>query len=177
MRTFARPMKSFVFGALATLLLVPVAAEAQQSPSPRQQRLVSVNPVLLVGRGIFSVNLEQTVSPGMTVGPSVFYHHAADRRYWPNVSVDGMFRYYPSGRSFSGFAVGGLLGFTVMDDDGASRNALGLGFTGEHHWLLGEDERLGLAVGVGGKRLFFFSERGEAWRVLPTARASLGWSF
>lgn len=139
--------------------------------------MVSVNPALLVFTGVFSVDFEQTVSPGMTVGPTVYYHHAADHRYAPNFSVDAVFRYYPSGRAFSGLAVGALTGFTVMDDDGASRNAVGLGFAVEHHWLLGSDERLVVAVGGGGKRLFYFSERGRAWRAVPMLRASLGWTF
>ncbi len=145
--------------------------------APAQERLLSISPVALVLSAMFAVDLEQAVGPGITVGPSLFYHNAGDRRYAPSLSVDGVFRYYPEGRAFSGWAVGALAGFTVMDDDGASRNAFGLGFTGEHHWLLGQDGRMAIAAGVGGKRLFYFSDRGDAWRALPLARLSLGWTF
>lgn len=162
--------------AAAGALTAPDRAAAQE-PLPDQTRMASVNPALLVFTGIFSVDFEQTVSSGMTVGPTVYYHHAADRRYAPNFSADAVFRYYPSGRAFSGLAVGALTGFTVMDDGGVSRNAMGLGFTVENHWLLGTDERLVVALGAGGKRLFYFSERGRAWRALPMVRASLGWTF
>lgn len=166
--------------ALVTALflgIVPPALSAQEAPRNDHGWVASVNPVFLVFMGIFHLDVEQTVSRGLTLGPSVFYHHAADRSYAPKLSADAVFRYYPSGRSFSGFAVGAVAGFTSMEEDGVSRNAMGLGFTGEHHWLVGDDERLAFAVGVGGKRLFYFSERGGAWRAVPLLRASMGWTF
>lgn len=159
------------------LCALPAAASAQERPLDGPDWVISVNPAFLVLMGIFQLDVEQELSPGITVGPSLFYHHAADRRYAPKLAADVVFRYYPEGRPFSGFAVGALTGFTAMEYDESARNALGLGFTAEHHWLLGEDERLALAVGVGGKRLFYLSERGRAWRAVPLMRASLGWTF
>lgn len=156
---------------------LPAAVSGQDRPLDSPDWVISVNPAFLVLLGIFQLDVEQQLTPGITVGPSVFYHHAADRRYAPKLAADVVFRYYPEGRPFSGFAVGALTGFTSMEYDESARNALGLGFTGEHHWLMGEDERLALAVGVGGKRLFYLSERGRAWRAVPLVRASLGWTF
>lgn len=162
---------------LALLACFPLDAQGQAGPAEELDFLVSVNPLALVALGVFAGDFEQVLTRGTTGGASLFWASADDRRYVPNLSANAVFRYYPSGRSFDGYAVGITTGFTMMDDEGASRNAVGLGFNLEHHWLLGQDERLGLSAGLGGQRLFFFSERGGASRAIPMIRLSLGWAF
>lgn len=162
---------------LTLLAAIPLSLQAQAGPAEELDFMVSVNPLALVALGVFAGDFEQVLTEGTTGGASIFWASPDDRRYVPNLSANAVFRYYPSGRSFDGYAVGISTGFTIMDDDGASRNALGLGFNLEHHWLLGEDERLGLTAGVGGQRLFFLSERGGASRAIPMIRLSLGWAF
>jgi hypothetical protein len=162
---------------VALVLSLPSALDAQAGSDRDLDFLVAVNPVALVALGVFSADFEQVLTEGTSGGVSLFYARPDNRKYVPHFSGNAVFRYYPSGRTFDGYAVGVMAGFTVMDDEGASRNALGLGFNLEYDWLLGEDERLVVTGGVGGQRLMFFSERGGAGRAIPMARLSLGWAF
>jgi hypothetical protein len=162
---------------LVLLLALPNGGSAQAGAAEELDFMLSVNPLALVAFGVFSGEFEQVLTRGTSGGASVFYARADNRRYVPHFSGNAVFRYYPSGRSFDGYAVGIMGGFTVMDDEGASRNAIGLGFNLEHQWLLGEDRRLGVAAGLGGQRLFFLSDRGQATRAVPMGRLSLGWAF
>lgn len=161
----------------ALLVCLPATLEAQAGASRNLDFLVSVNPVALVALGVFSADFEQVLTEGTSGGASLFYARPDNRKYIPHFSANTVFRYYPSGRTFDGYAVGVMAGFTAMDDVGATRNALGIGFNLEYHWLLGEDERLVVSGGVGGQRLMYFSDRGGAGLAIPMARLSLGWAF
>jgi hypothetical protein len=160
---------------LATVL--PRGLHAQAGPQEELDFLVSVNPLALVAFGVFAADFEQVLTRGTSAGGSVFYANGSDRKYIPHWSANGVLRYYTSGRSFEGFAVGALLGYMAMRDEGETRGAIGFGFSLEHAWLLGEDERLGITAGAGGQRLFYLSERGSAGRATPSVRLSLGWAF
>jgi hypothetical protein len=163
---------------IAALLLAPAdGLRAQAGADEEHDIMVSINPPALVGFGFVAADYEQVLTRGTSGGVSFFYASPKDRRYIPTLSVNGVLRYYPSGLTFDGFAVGIRLGFTAMDDEGTSRSALGLGFNLEHHWLIGAQRRLGFGVGLGGQRLFFFSDRGAAERVAPFGRLSLGWAL
>ncbi len=174
--------RSLIGFALGLLLVAwPASVTAQVDAEPEFDRVVSINPLALVILGLVSADYEQTLGQNTTGGVSAEYFDWRDRGY---LSVDGKVRYYVSGRALEGLAIGTVLGFTRIGEDSEgedarsrrSGTAIGVGFSAEHQWLLGEDERLALTTGLGGKRLFFLRDV-AAQRALPMLRFSIGWAF
>lgn len=161
---------------LAAALLVPSAAEAQVAPTGQYNRILSVNPIALVILGSISVEYEQALNVNSSWGVSASYHEWSD---WTYSAVEGKVRYYLQGRALDGFSVGALAGVSSGRDDesDASGTALSVGFMVEHQWLFGDDERLAVTVGGGGKRLAYIDDLPDAPRGLPTIRLSMGWAF
>lgn len=176
-------MRRLLIGSLLGLLLLafPSSVTAQAGPELEFHQVVSINPLALVVLGLVSADYEQTLSQTTTGGVAAEYFDWRDRGY---LSIDGKLRYYVSGRALEGLAIGTLVGFTRVGEDDEeedersrrSGSAIGVGFTAEYQWLLGDDERLALTAGVGGKRLFFISDT-VGQRALPMVRLSLGWAF
>jgi hypothetical protein len=169
---------------LTVATLGPHELRAQTGYGQEHERILSVNPLALIVLEFVSVEYEQVLGPTTSWGVSGSFWGRRDRNYF---STDAKVRYYPGGDALEGIAVGALLGFTVVSRDdgeddvdgesGGSRSAVGLGFSVENQWLLGDDQRLALAAGVGGKRLFYFGSRGGSNRGIPFVRLSLGWAF
>jgi hypothetical protein len=162
---------------LVLLLALPNGGSAQAGAAEELDFMLSVNPLALVALGVFSGEFEQVLTRGTSGGASVFYARADNRKIRPPLLRECRLPLLPFRALLRRIRGGDHGGFTVMDDEGASRNAIGLGFNLEHQWLLGEDRRLGVAAGLGGQRLFFLSDRGQATRAVPMGRLSLGWAF
>lgn len=153
------------------------AQTAEAAPEPVfHDRVVSVNPLLLVFFGYVSMDYEQTISGATSLGASLSSFDYSDASY---LTVESKARYYVGGRALDGLSVGGLLGIVRMsaDETDETSTALGVGFMVEHQWLLGVDERLALTAGGGGTRLFFGSDSDAFSSVVPAVRLSLGWAF
>lgn len=164
------------------LTLAPSALEGQVAPAPQQtapvdfDRIISVNPLLLIFLGYVSLDYEQRVGDAITMGASMSNFSLSDASY---LSFDAKGRYYIGGRALDGLSIGALVGYTRLKEDetGFSSGALGLGFNVEHQWLLGVDERLAITGGVGGTRLFSGEDRDAFRTVIPVVRLSIGWAF
>ena len=161
---------------LVTALLLPSVAQAQAGPEGQYSRIMSVNPIALVILGSISVEYEQAFDVNNSWGVSASYHEWSD---WSYSAVGGKLRYYLQGRALDGLSVGVLAGVTTGRDDESddSGTAVSVGFMVENQWLLGDDERLAVTVGGGGKRLAYINHLEDAPRGLPTIRLSLGWVF
>jgi hypothetical protein len=190
MTTFSlpfRPLAATVWRRLATcavfglaLVATPAAAQslggrAALPPAP-YSRIVSINPLLLVFLGNVSADLEQRVSPSVTLGGSVASFNLAKANY---LSIEGKARYYLSGRAFDGVSVLASVGVVSMsaDETDATSNAMSIGFGAERQWLVGPEERLALAAGLGASRLFFARDDDAFRTILPSLRLSIGWGF
>jgi hypothetical protein len=172
-----RSLSHLLLGAL--LLGLPVAAGAQEAersaPLP-YSRIASINPLLLVLRGVIAVDLEQRLTPSTSLGISVASFDLSDANY---LTVEAKARYYTSGRAFDGVSIGATSGLVRMREDSSSVEdyALSIGFMAERQWLVGTDERLALTAGVGASRLFFAADRPAFRDILPILRLSIGWGF
>ncbi len=176
-----RTVRPQLLGLLALALAVaPASAAAQSSradlPPVGHSRILSVNPLLLVFVGSISADYEQRVASSVSLGASVSSFDLSKANYF---TVEGRARYYLSGRALDGFAVGTSLGVVNMSADDTTETATGLsiGFTVEHQWLVGPEERLALAAGAGASRLFGTGDSDVFKTVLPSLRLSLGWGF
>jgi hypothetical protein len=161
-------------------MAVPAAAQQAGETAPKNH-LVSVDPLALILLGFVSLEYEQGMGDSSTWGLALSHFEWSRRKY---SSFDVRARYYLEGQPLKGLAVGTLLGLTRAGPDDreadrpmASSLALGIGFTVEQQWLLGDEERLALTVETGGKRLFYVQDREGAKRLLPTLRLSIGWAF
>ena len=94
-------------------------------------------------------------------------------------SIDGIGRYYPSGKALRGFSFGISVGFVDVDanctecgdDDGTSAT---VGVRGDYVWILGRDQRFSVATGIGAKRLINDNLGTEG---LPIGRLSIGYAW
>jgi hypothetical protein len=161
-------------------MAVPAAAQQAGQAAPKNH-LVSVDPLALIIFGFVLLEYEQGMGDSSTWGMALSHFEWSDRKY---SSFDVRARYYLEGQPLKGLAVGTLLGLTragpedpEADSPRGSSLALGVGFTAEQQWLLGDEERLALTVETGGKRLFYVQDREGARRVLPILRLSIGWAF
>jgi hypothetical protein len=153
---------------------------------PLRQNLISVNPLGIVF-GYFSAEAEHAFSMGGSVALNGSYDGTGDFGY---SSADVILRYYPSLEMIRGFAIGGTVGYTHVSSDlvtfadcsgctfgnGAS-NAFTLGIQGDYSWWIGRDQRFGIELGLGAKRLFYHGGGRRGSEALPTGRLSIGWGF
>ncbi len=163
--------------ALLAATLVAGPASAQGEPPVPYSRIISVNPLLLVFLGYVSVDYEQRIGPGATMGLSASNFSLSDADY---LTIEAKARYYVSGRAFDGVSIGVLVSAVRLTEDDSTRftsHALGIGFNAERQWLLGADERLALTAGAGATRLFFADDRDAFRTVIPSLRLSIGWGF
>ncbi len=159
------------------LLLVPNFVGAQETEEPVfHDRIVSINPLLLVFFGYVSMDYEQRVAESTSLGVSVSSFSLSDASY---ITAEAKGRYYVGGRALDGLSIGMVTGFTRLRDDETKHTsgALNIGFKVENQWLLGVDERMALTAGVGGSRLFFADDLDSFRTVIPIIRLSLGWAF
>ena len=147
--------------------------EGTRAGMPRVN-LISANPIGLLFEwynGEFEHALSSTVS--LAVSGSRFDFDNANY-----TGVDGIARYYPSGRALRGFSFGLSAGFVnvdddcdTCDDDGSSAT---IGVRGDYVWILGRDQRFAVAAGIGAKRLLNDNLGTEG---LPVGRLSIGYAW
>jgi hypothetical protein len=147
--------------------------EGTRAGMPRVN-LISANPIGLLFEwynGEFEHALSSTVS--LAVSGSRFDFD--DANY---TGIDGIARYYPSGRALRGFSFGLSAGFVSVnddcdtcDDDGSSAT---IGVRGDYVWILGRDQRFAVAAGIGAKRLLNDNLGTEG---LPVGRLSIGYAW
>jgi hypothetical protein len=185
------------FAAVLLLASAPRSAAAQTADIPRQQML-SVQPLTTIA-GLISADYERAIArPGLTVGAGLSYLSSATV---PGLSVDdidvsylsleGKVRYYLGGVALRGFSVGATVGGTsahvkedgpISSEDSGRLSGIKLGTELDYLWRLGRSDRLGLAVGLGAKRVFYSASASNQARAAvnvayPTARLAIGWAF
>ncbi len=166
-----------VFASTAPALSAQVVAERPAAETPvLHDRIISVNPLLLVFLGYVSLDYEQRVGEATSLGASLSSFSLSDASY---LTFEAKGRYYVTGRALDGLSIGMVTGYTRLEDDesGVRSGSLGIGFKVENQWMLGVDERLALTAGVGGSRLFFADDVESFRSVIPILRLSLGWAF
>lgn len=176
----ARSFLTVAFSALTLVGFAGPTASAQDAfadvtPVPFSH-IVSLNPVLLVFKGLVSADYEQRLASSTTLGASIARLSFSKADY---LTLEARGRYYVSGRAFDGVAVGAVVGVVRLNEDSSNVTsaAMNVGFTVERQWLLGTDERVALTAGGGATRLFFAEDRPSFRSVLPILRLSIGWGF
>jgi len=170
--------------ALAAVFVQPLAgsrARAQRARVPiPTQTYIGFNPLGLPAN-VFTLELENAVSSGITVGAVGSYIDFRDSRY---TTADFKVRYYPSEVVLRGFAVGVSAGVTryshVVADVRQSLSAPTAGILVDYNWLLGRSERFLIGTGIGAKRVL--ASESERQRVhedyaTVTTRLILGFAF
>lgn len=169
--------------ALAGLLVRPGAAAAQAQrarvPIPTQT-YIGFNP-LGVPANIFTVEMENAVSSGISLGVVGSYIDVNHDRY---ATADFKARYYPTEVVLRGFAVGISAGVTryskEVDGVRQSLSAPTAGILVDYNWLLGRNERFLVGTGVGAKRVLASTierERAHVDYATITTRLILGFAF
>ncbi len=172
-------------------LIGAVSAAAAASPLSAQsvdgdragiarKNLISSNPIGLLFEW-YQAEFEHALSPTVSVAVAGTSFDFFDDE---NVaSVDAIVRYYPSARAIRGFSIGASGGFVGVEEDfcdgfSCTRDdytAFTIGVRGDYVWLLGRDQNLAVAAGIGAKRLL--ADRVDGIEGLPVARLSIGYAF
>ena len=164
----------------AAIAVTSVTASAQRVEDSRtgipRMNLISANPIGLLFEwynGEYERALTSTVS--LAAAASAYDIDNTDYQ-----SVDGIVRYYPSGRALRGFSIGASVGFINLDEeyecpgcdeDGSSAT---LGVRADYVWILGRDQRFAAAAGIGAKRLLNDDLGTEG---VPIGRLSIGYAW
>jgi hypothetical protein len=172
---------SRLFAVAAAIAVTSTVASAQrvedsQTGMPRVN-LISANPIGLLFEwynGEFEHAVNSTAS--LAVAASRFDFDGPTY-----TSIDGIGRYYPSGKALRGFSFGISVGFVDVDancdgdfcsdEDGTSAT---VGVRGDYVWILGRDQRFTVATGIGAKRLINDNLGTEG---LPIGRLSIGYAW
>lgn len=161
----------------ATFAASATAASAQtvegQVGMPRVN-LVSANPIGLLFEW-YNGEFEHAVRPTISLAVSGSSWDFDGPTY---SSIDGIARYYPSGRALRGFAFGVSVGVVNIDDDCSDcledGSSATIGVRGDYTWILGRDQRFSVATGIGAKRLLNNDHGVEG---LPIGRLSIGYAW
>lgn len=169
---------------LAAATLVSATAGAQ-SATPKTT-VLSIQPLTAM-LTIYSGELEQRLSPTMTVGIGGSHWSAGDTDKLSYTSGDLKLRYYPEGHALSGFAFGIQGGYTTVsekwtDGTGAAEEHKGsaptMGVALDYNWLLGQNRAFYVGLGVGAKKVFINADKfNDPTFTYPTARVSIGYAF
>ncbi len=162
----------------------PAAAqsvEGNRAGIPRTN-LISSNPIGLLFEW-YQAEFEHAISPTISLaaaGTSFDFFDDEDV-----ASFDAIVRYYPAARAIRGFSLGVSGGFVGVKEDNCDGTfnsctredytAFTLGVRGDYVWLLGRDQHLAVAAGIGAKRLL--SNRIDGIEGLPVARLSIGYAW
>jgi hypothetical protein len=173
-RTCATVVAVLAFASAASAQRV----EGDRSGMPRVN-LVSANPIGLLFEW-YNGELEHAFSSTTSLAVAASRFDLDDVNY---TSLDGIARYYPSGRALRGFSIGVSAGVVKVDDefegtcigcdedDGTSAT---IGIRGDYVWILGRDQRFSVATGIGAKRLINNDFGTEG---LPIGRLSIGYAW
>lgn len=164
----------------AALALTTATASAQTVEGSRtgikRTNLVSANPIGILFEW-FNGEYEHAFSSTVSLAGAASSYDFEDARY---AAVDGIIRYYPSGRALRGFSIGASLGFISIDEDfdcegcDEDGSSATLGVRADYVWILGRDQRFAAAAGIGAKRLLSNDLGTEG---VPIGRLSIGYAW
>jgi hypothetical protein len=144
----------------------PVSRSRARADTPGSEDRASGNP----GRGACPINGEydRFVSESSPAGIGGWHFTNDDMDY---VNADTFFRFYPQGNPLDGWAFGGKLGLTSIDDFGTY---FGFGFDVNRSRLPGRNNNFHVGAGLGLKRLLGVSDEDDpsddVLRFIPTIR-------
>jgi hypothetical protein len=174
-----------VAAALACLFAAaPAAAQDLDSiAAATPVQAISILPIH-AAFGWYAGDYERAVGTTATGGVGASHFSVDGFNY---TSLEGKFRYYPSGDVLNGMSFGLTAGptFVALDDDSdgeteedEEHTAIGIGFEIARSHLMGVDRRFYYGYGAGFKRLFVVSgEASGAETAIPTLRLSIGYAF
>ncbi len=168
--------------AVIALMTVSSSLFAQSSAAPRsgidRPNLLSANPIGLLFQW-YNGEFEHAVAPVGSLAAAASRYEVNDGVY---SSVDGIARYYPAGSALRGFSIGASLGAIKITDknpcyqcSATSESSATIGVRADYVWILGRDQHLTAAAGVGAKRLLSHSLGGTEG--VPIGRLSIGWAW
>ncbi|HVX38782.1 MAG TPA: hypothetical protein VHB25_04340 [Gemmatimonadaceae bacterium] len=182
-----RTLLAVVAAAFTAPVVGALAAQVPQGtliPIP-YRTYIGINP-LGIAFDIASIEIENAVAPGITLGGVGSYTAASDERF---TTFDLKLRYYPGEVVLRGFSLGASVGYTkfsnIVNTNGTTDtrqtlDAPTIGIIADYNWMLGVRRRFILGTGVGAKRVLASSEdrdRVNIDRVIPTARFIVGIAF
>lgn len=169
--------------AVSAITTISSPSLAQSSSAARsgidRPNLVSANPIGLLFQW-YNAEFEHAVTSTVSLAGAASSYDFNDSRY---SSVDGIVRYYPGGLAVRGFSIGASVGYINVDDTRASNclscsNGQGssatIGIRADYVWILGRDQHLTAAAGLGAKRLLNNDFGTEG---VPIGRLSIGWAW
>jgi hypothetical protein len=174
-------MKVFRLALVGAFLAVSATtASAQTVEASRsgiaRTNLISANPIGILFEW-YNGEYERALSSTVSLAAAASAYDFEDARY---ASVDGIVRYYPSGRALRGFSIGGSFGFIDIDEDfeceGCDEDGTSatIGVRADYVWILGRDQRFAAAAGIGAKRLLSDDFGTEG---VPIGRLSIGYAW
>jgi hypothetical protein len=149
--------------------------EETRSGIPRVN-LISANPIGILFEW-YNGEYERALSSTVSLAGAASSYDFDDARY---ASVDGIVRYYPSGRALRGFSIGASAGFISIDEDfdcegcDDDESSATIGVRADYVWILGRDQRFAAAAGIGAKRLLSDDVGTEG---VPIGRLSIGYAW
>nr|MBA3645961.1 hypothetical protein [Gemmatimonadaceae bacterium] len=170
------------FAVLSIFLALPATAKSQvivQTADSVRSNLISVNPLGIVF-AYFSAEIEHSFAPSGSVAFAGSYDGTGDFGY---NSADVILRYYPQAQGIRGFAIGVTTGYTHVSSDyvvysqclgcggpfvNGSSKAFTAGIQGDYSWWIGKQQRFGIELGLGAKRLFYTGDGRRGSEALPT---------
>lgn len=157
---------------LAISATMVTAQEADKATELPQRNLITANPFGYVFEW-YNVEYERAMSPRTTLG---FTGSTASPGNDRLAAGNAIFRFYPQGKAFSGFYLGGRTGayyIDSLDDNGVFFGAgLEIGYT----WLMGSRKNWYLGLGAGVTRIFGGELDGSG--VIPQVRlVNFGYAF
>ena len=164
----------------AAIAATATTASAQRVEETRtgfqRTNLVSANPIGILFEW-YNGEYEHAFSSTVSLAAAASSYDFEDARY---AAVDGIVRYYPSGRALRGFSIGASLGFIDIDEDfdcegcDEDGSSATLGVRADYVWILGRDQRFAAAAGIGAKRLLSDDFGTEG---VPIGRLSIGYAW
>ena len=174
MKVFRLALLSAAIAATATTASAQ-RVEETRSGIPRVN-LVSANPIGILFEW-YNGEYERALSSTVSLAAAASAYDIDNTDYQ---SIDGILRYYPSGRAIRGFSIGASVGFINLDEefecegcdeDGSSAT---IGVRADYVWILGRDQRFAAAAGIGAKRLLNDNLGTEG---VPIGRLSIGYAW
>ena len=176
-------MKLFRLALVGAAIAVTATASSAQTVEGsrtgiRRTNLVSANPIGILFEW-YNGEYERALSSIVSLAGAASAYDLDDTDYQ---SVDGIIRYYPSGKALRGFSIGASVGYINLDEDfddcfgcveedGSSAT---LGVRADYVWILGRDQRFAAAAGIGAKRLLSDNLGTEG---VPIGRLSIGYAW
>ncbi len=167
---------------LAVLAFVAAASPAMAQSSSASHsgidrpNLISANPIGLLFQW-YNAEFEHAIAPVASLAIAASSYDLDNATY---ASVDGIVRYYPTAGALRGFSVGASVGFIDINEDTCngctddSGSSATVGVRADYVWILGRDQHLTAAAGVGAKRLLSNDLGTEG---VPIGRLSIGWAW